>query len=222
MLYNELMESVTEFYENESNTFMEGVNAEISKKAKTVLKDMTTSVKEAKTLYREEKYDEAISKLDDVLKNMNDVKAEIEAIDITWGSAVIGFFYQSICSSFKASLLGMISFGIGSVVSGVKDVIDILRGIADAMENEEDLTPKVLNVRRAKIVGMIKNFEDCVKKLQKEIKNVQSEKMKEEEKKEEEKKEEKPSVESVKLSIFESCHAGEITEEERDTLLSIL
>ena len=116
--------------------------------------------------------------------------------------------------TFKAFAVGLPTFGFGASISVIKDYIDMVIGMVKTFkDNGNELDMKVFNARRAKIKGMIKQYHSVLNKYEKELlKNELS-------------VEDKPvaeSVDDIKLAIYESCHAGEITKEERDELLGMI
>ena len=122
-------------------------------------------------------------------------------------------------SDVKAFLVGIPTCGVGTVVSYVKDVIDMAMGIIKQLKSDGDVTINVLNARRAKIKGLIVEMKKGIENYKKELLENLKSKIKEDE--DNEQKEVKESA-MIRLAIYESCHAGEITEEERDTLLALV
>lgn len=72
---------------------------------------------------------------------------------------------------------------------------------------------------RRKIIGSFDNIMDKLAKSIDKLKKLNASLKKDLEKAE---KSVKESVSEIRLDIFESCHNGEITEEERDTLLKLI
>lgn len=218
--FNELMEYVAESTFDDAEAYLEGTNREISKIGKTTLKDCKKLMKEAKNSYKKGDASATNKKLDEITKKLDEALSDIDDIDDTVGSVIIGYYYQGFCSALKGLLLGLCTFGIGTAISSIKDTIDIISGGLEQWDKEnKNFTPKLLNMRRQKVRALLNSYKKVVSNFKKEV--VKS--IKETEKAEDTATEESADMsDEIKLEIYESCYYGEISEDERDILLDLM
>ncbi len=221
--YELLQESVSDYLFDQADAcfVQEGASVDISRIFGQSKKDWKASCKNIREYWKAKEYDKAIDECDKLTNHLKSLESDINDIkDDVW-SIIGGYFYQGFCSNVKALLLGIPTFGIGTVVSAIADTIHIVVGVAKQWKEDGTLTPEMINVRRDFIKGYFETMHKVVSDYKRQIKDA-AKAAKEEEKKEEKPVKESATVEEVKLHIFESCHAGDISQEERDTLLAIL
>jgi len=206
-----LSESVSDIlFENSYGYLTEGATLDMNKKLRELQEEYKDAVKDIKKSYKDKDANGVKTKCDKLIDLIDKYEAEIDDIKDTFGSAVCGALFQSFMSHIKAFLIGIPTFSIGTPLSYIKDIVDMVVGVMEQWKKDEEITPDILNARRAKIKGLIKEMKRCIKNYKKDLLEALGE------------KEVKESVEEIKLNIYESCHAGEITEAERDILLGIV
>ena len=213
-----LQESVSDYlFDIADDTLVtEGATLEVNKVFKDFKKTYKSSIKYIKDAKRDGDYKKALKGCDMLRTVLKDVERDIDKVKDDSLSVVGGFLFESACSALKAFLIGIPTFGVGSFVSELKDLVDIIIGVAKQWKDEKEPTIEMFNLRRDKIKGLIKECELKIDKLENIIKDEENAK------KEAKKVVKESTIDEIKLSIFESCHNGEITEEERDTLLSMM
>lgn len=221
--YELLQESVSDYIFDQTVGLLvqEGEDLKISKIFTEAKKEWKKSTKEIKKAWSNKEYDKAAEECDKLIKYLNDMETEVNDIkDDAW-TIIGGVLSQGLLTVFKAFLISIPTFGIGTFIPVVKDVLDIVIGVTKQWKEEGEFTPEMINTRRDKIKGLFSEMTQMVKNYKKNI-EAEAKKAKEEEKKEEKPVKESATVEEVKLHIFESCHAGDISQEERNALLAIL
>ena len=222
--YELLQESVSDFLFDEADGYFvqEGATVDISKIFANAKKDWKVSCKNIREYWKAKDYDKAIDECDKLTKNLDSLESDINEIkDDVW-SVIGGYFYQGFCSNVKALLLAIPTFGIGAIVSGIADTIHIVVGVSKQWKEDGTLTLEMINARRDFIKGYFETMRKQVSDYKRQIKDAAKAAKEKDEKKEEKPVKESATVEEVKLHIFESCHAGDISQEERNALLAIL
>ena len=214
MKYELLQESVTNHLYGSADVYMsEGATLDINAKFKKMRAEYKSCMSELKKAINAKDADKATKLISDARKIIDDYESAIDGIEDSIGSVIGGAFFQGICQDLKAMALGIPTGGIGAAVSYIKDYVDRIIGFAKMLK-DEDLKPslEMFNARRQKVKGLINQYKKTIdlyeKKMLAELKEQKEDEVKE--------------SAALKLEIFESCHSGEITEEERDTLLEMI
>ena len=211
--FDELLESVVDYNEARfDELFTEGANLEIRDKYKALRKEykaLNKKIKEAKKSGETDKIEKTI---DEYLELMKKTRKEIDNTPETVGSVIAGFFIAEVmdfCEIFLATVVSLPLAGIGGTIDSIKILIQEIAGIVRQYKkvNKGEFSIEMLNIRRAKLNSVMDSMESYLKKVKKGLNDTDDV---------------KESVEDIKLNIYESCHAGEITEEERDILLDIV
>lgn len=220
-----LQESVSDYlFEKAESEFVvaEGATTEINREYKKYLQETKGLVKQIKSNIKDKKWDDARKACDEYEKAIKDAIDNIDEIPETVGSAIAGTFVQELATYAKAVLLAIPTLGIGSLVVTVKDrveeIVGVVKEIKDMSKGDKEISIGVLNERRDKVVGILTFAKQQAAAFKKEIDRLEKEENGEVKK---ESVEETDPIE-MKLQIFESCAAGEITEEERNELLEMI
>lgn len=214
-------------YEDDDEITTEGANIDILKQQKAYLSLIKEQMKKFKKYSKNKDFNGSRSVIDETIKIVEKMKKDISSIDsdsIT--STIIGGIITSIITAFKTVLIMLIPIVGPPVASikGFKDAIDMLVATTNKIKNKKE------DINRGDFNGYqllaIKNCDDLVRKLKslKKYIDKKEKKIKEIEKEQKKKINVKESAEykEKKLSIYESCQKGEITLEERESLLSDL
>ncbi len=219
-----LQESVSDylFEKAEAEFVVEGATKEINQEYKKYLAETKGLVKKIKSDIKAKKWDDARKACDDYEASIENAIKNIDEIPETIGSAIAGNFLQGLISYVKALLLAIPTFGVGAVAVSIKDYIDecvgLVKEVKDICDGKKEINIGALNARRTKIIGILTFAKGQASKFKKEIDRLEKDENPEVKK---ESVEEMDPVE-MKLQIFESCAAGEITEEERNELLEMI
>ena len=220
-----LQESVSDYlFEKAEAEFVavEGATKEFNREYKKYLQETNGLVKEIKSNMKSKKWDDARKACVEYEKAIKDAIDSIDEIPETVGSAIAGTFLQELATYAKVVLLAIPTLGIGSLVVTVKDrveeIVGVVKEIKAMINGDKEVNISVLNERRDKIVGVLTFAKQQASAFKKEIDRLEKEENGEVKK---ESVEETDPIE-MKLQIFESCAAGEITEEERNELLEMI
>lgn len=210
--------TISEEERDELLAMTEGTNIDQRKKGKKVAKECKEAISAAKELMSKEDYTGASSKLDEAIAKMKEFKSEIIHYDDTVGDIIFGRMLANATRDLKSILVGLISFGVGSMVVGIKELADRIQGMIDVY-NEEDFSLKMLNANKTKLVGVATAM---IKKME-HLKTAISEKAASKGSDSDVKKESTDNdVVDAQLSVFAACEAGEISAEDRDELIAML
>ena len=122
--------------------------------------------------------------------------------------------------SVGAYYIGLIVSAVYGAKATIKDVVSII----NAIKQEKNVTADVFNRYRLRLSQKMDDLIDATEKMNKHIDEVESAYKEAVKTKNQKEKVAKESAEfdAEKLAIYESCHRGEITVEEREELLSEL
>ena len=232
--FDAIMESISDYHFNEADVLLEsaeemyvteGATIQMNKTFKKFKKTYKALIKSAKNNIKLADYKAARKDIKRCEEILDDFEEEFDKIEVSFGSALCGSLFQAVISGLKACLLSIPTLGIGSFLTSLKDLYDEAIGVETTIKNEE-IDMKVFNGRRNKIKGLIQGFKSKLRELSNHLpKDGSDEKVSGVD--ETIQSSVKESVDEIdtddlKLSIYESCVNGEITEEERDGLLSVL
>lgn len=150
----EEMDAEMESFLADDDILTEGQNREAKKINKEYMKDAKTLAKEAKSLCKAGKYSEAKSKYTQAAGLMRKASKEIDKLDPSWGSAIIGNYVVGLKSVAKGILLAIPTLGLGFLYQEVKYIIDGL-----------EMTVKVINKVRAGKELSATDFNAAIKRL---------------------------------------------------------
>ena len=200
---------------------IEGVNRDREAKLKEIVKRSTEKIKNAKKMIKEKDYDGAEAELDIVDEVISGLKDYIDSEDNISSDAVKGIFYYSWIKLVKTLFYSLLTLApivgvpialITAISEDITFIIGICEEIKDAQKSGFD--SRSINLCRVRAKGILKKMQDTVTKIRKNIQVMKNN--------DAGKNEVKESATDVKLAIYESAVAGEISEEERDLLLSMI
>ncbi len=193
------------------------------------LSDMNKLFKDAKNTFNEysnkinkainaKDYKTASTECDNVKKLLKDIETQINSIDDTVLSAVGNSFYQSLLVLLKAILLGLPTFGVGTVTTVLEESLNGIIGLSRQWKEEKTFKPEMINGRRNKIKGIFSQMYGSIDKYKRIIAN----KVVEESRKNKLQTmvAESKSIDDLKLVVFESWYSGDITDTERDKIIN--
>jgi methyl-accepting chemotaxis protein len=202
-----LAEQVSEQCYEEAEAYLEGANTEVSRIGKSALRENKALLKEAKRAYRLGETKKAKSLLDKIMKNLDDALDEIDKIDETTGSALIGNIVHSFIMFIKLFLIQLLTFGIGTGIYAIKKMIENVVGTLDQFKRVKDVSPAIANAKRQSLRGMIISLKQVVSKVKKEMGSDG---------------EDVEESTGLQLDIYESCKNGNISEREKEILLDLV
>ena len=218
--FDELLEKVMNIDDN-GEVVTESVMSPVRK-----LKDKLKKVKDEKpSEYSDDTevrkfIDESYDTIDDAAKILEKEPKELRKKDIqylvSFCITYIGGFLLfcstplsggiMLFSGMGLMILSIVITAVYSIISYIranddKDAYNDLQKIRNALKKVQD--KKMPDSYKKKIADLLTAIDDASEEISARIRV-------------------KESVEDIKLNIYESCHAGEITEEERDILLGIV
>lgn len=206
--YEELLNLVCESVEDDNDTF------------KKIKKDIILAKKELKNAIKNKNPEEIKSKIDKLQDNIDSLKNFVDGLNPEdYGNEQdrqLKSILQGICQVMSLSSVFVLTQSddpFTKLFSAEVGMIGVLWSFA--IEKEIKTLPEFQD----KVNSEIEKTQKCLDKIK--AKCTKKNLLVEEDNKNNE-KEVKESVDSIKLEIFESCHAGEISEEERDELLAML
>lgn len=200
--------------EVDTQLITEGTNLNFKKEYKEIHKDVKDCIKNANKLTKEGKASDAKAEVDKASKKIKEFREYLTNYDDTFSETLAGSILQLLCSTVKATAVGCLTGGIGSVISGIKDVIDIAGGMIEQIKKDKSIDLKTFNVRKNKIIGLVKTLEKSLENMKKNIDK--------ECKKEKTESADDIDIDSIKLNIYESERSQHITAEQRELLFEML
>ena len=220
--YNTLQKSI-------SNYLFEQVELYVQESGN--LSDMNKLFKDAKNTFNEysnkinnalknKDYKTASTECENVKKLLKDIESHINELDDSILSAIGNSFYQSLLVLLKAILLGLPTFGVGTISTILEESLNGIIGLAKQWKEEKTFKPEMINGRRNKIKGVFYQMYGSIDKYKKII----SSRVEDENKKNKLQPVVKETIKNndLKLAVNESCANGNITIEERNFIISLL
>lgn len=208
----------------------EGMNSDVKKMRKNYKKNYKEIVKTFKKCMKNNDFNgarKALAEAEKVVKDFSTDLSKCESDEIP--SLIIGYFLQSLKDMLQLTLVALIPIvgipaaSIASMVKTIEQIVTSVRTVMKKSKNNEQVTLSDFNIYKNqairvadKLAAQIKTCKGKVDEKEKKIKEIEKEQKKKVNVKESAEYKEK------KLSIYESCQKGEITLEERESLLSDL
>lgn len=230
--YVDLRDFVLECYQaiendDEDEAFEEGTNLDIRAELKPMKAKYRKMMKEIKKAKKDGNIDKAIKIAQELSDLTKDVYNKIDRMDSTVGSVIFGFFTSWTISFFRDLVLVLASpftVGITSFIAWAKYTIEKWKKPVKRLVNSEGISKDDFNFYKNKALDQA----ECMMKASKRLVDTLKEEKKEidKENKEVAKKDkavkESAEFKNAKYALYEACHNGEITIEEREELFKDL
>lgn len=230
--YVDLRDFVLECYQaiendDEDEAFEEGTNLDIRAELKPMKAKYRKMMKEIKKAKRDGNIDKAINIAQELSDLTKDVYNKIDRMDSTVGSVIFGFFTSWTISFFRNLVLVLASLytaGITSFIAWAKNTIEKWKKPVKRLVKSEGISKDDFNFYKNKALDQA----ECMMKASKRLVDTLKEEKKEIEKENKEvaKKDkavkESAEFKNAKYALYEACHNGEITIEEREELFKDL
>lgn len=165
------MSAVCEETEESYILVSEGANIEMTKAAKSKMKEFTAALKAYRKALKSEDYDAAKSHLDNANKSIVDLEKEIKDLDFTVGSAIFGFFANSFISSLQMLIPNIITTVF--FVSGVKKSFKVSNELSDYLYDIDFDDPENAIAGFAKYVNAVSSNPEVKKsEIKYQISNI--------------------------------------------------
>ena len=230
--YVDLRDFVLECYqavENdvEDDTFEEGTNLDIRAELKPMKAQYKKMMKEIKKAKKDGNIDKAIKIAQQLSDLTKDVHKKINGMDSTVGSVIFGFFTSWTITFFRDLVLVLASpftVGVTGFVAWAKDLIEKWKKPVKRLINSEGLSKDDFNFYKNKALDQAENMMKASKRLVDTLKEEKKEidKEKKEAAKKDKAVKESAEFKNAKYALYEACHNGEITIEEREELFKDL
>ena len=194
----------------------EGANIEIMRKKKEIKKQYRSIMKEITQNIKSGDTSSASKKIDELIKLLESAIDGLSNVEYTTFSAVISWFIGPVIGNIGRWLLTIAlavpTFGVSTVVSEIKMVIETIDGMSDIIrrkkKNDEydSLNVKDFNFLRTTVTGVYKQYIKQLKTLKSKLGDS----------------EDKTTKESVLEEIYEAELCGDITPEERMSLIDYM
>lgn len=230
--YVDLRDFVLECYQAIENddvdeAFEEGTNLGILEELKPAKAKYRRMMKEIKKAKKNGNIDKAIKIAQELSDLSKDVYNKIDRMDSTVGSVIFGFFTSWTITFFRDLVLVLASpftAGITSFIAWAKNTIEKWKKPVKRLVNSEGISKDDFNFYKNKALEQA----ECMMKASKRLVDTLKEEKKEidKENKEAAKKDkavkESAEFKNAKYALYEACHNGEITIEEREELFKDL
>lgn len=230
--YVDLRDFVLECYQAIENddvdeAFEEGTNLGILEELKPAKAKYRRMMKEIKKAKKNGNIDKAIKIAQELSDLSKDVYNKINRMDSTVGSVIFGFFTSWTITFFRDLVLVLASpftAGITSFIAWAKNTIEKWKKPVKRLVNSEGISKDDFNFYKNKALEQA----ECMMKASKRLVDTLKEEKKEidKENKEVAKKDkavkESAEFKNAKYALYEACHNGEITIEEREELFKDL
>lgn len=230
--YVDLRDFVLECYQPIENddvdeTFEEGTNLGILEELKPAKAKYRRMMKEIKKAKKNGNIDKAIKIAQELSDLSKDVYNKIDRMDSTVGSVIFGFFTSWTITFFRDLVLVLASpftAGITNFIAWAKNTIEKWKKPVKRLVKSEGISKDDFNFYKNKALEQA----ECMMKASKRLVDTLKEEKKEidKENKEAAKKDkavkESAEFKNAKYALYEACHNGEITIEEREELFKDL
>lgn len=153
-----------------SEYFTEGANIDATKIFAEMKKDYAAFMKDCKKAYRDGNYPEAKKKLAGAVRTLDKAISNIDALEgDNTTSILLGAVARAILSSLKATLLGAVTFGIGSLASMINDSYKQIDGIKEDIDNKGGYTGSAMNSYIRTFKGSITRMKKACAKMSEKI-----------------------------------------------------
>ena len=167
--------AIEAFFNSEDDEIaMEGQNLDAKDIKKSYHKEIKTLAKDAKSLYKTGNYSAAKAKYTEAANLCDKMVAEIDKLEPSVGSAVIGYFAYGFIYTAKSILYALPTLGLGAYVVAIKEVIDEIRVIITNIKKltkGEEITASDFNmyINRLKLSGkdLAKHYRNAAKRCDK-------------------------------------------------------
>ena len=157
-----------------NEVYTEGVNLDSRAKFKEAKKQTKDAIKSAKASIKSGKYSDAVSELNKVKQVNNDTIKYIESLDTTTGSNILGFIVTCVITEIKMFIVAIPTFGIGSIIIGVKDLLKQISAI-EHISKSKDFTEKDFNMYKNKLIGILLKYNAKIDDMIKKVKTMKPE-----------------------------------------------
>ena len=157
-----------------NEVYTEGVNLDSRAKFKEAKKQTKDAIKSAKASIKSGKYSDAVSELNKVKQVNSDTIKYIESLDTTTGSNILGFIVTCVITEIKMFIIAIPTFGIGSIVIGVKDLLKQISAI-EHISKSKDFTEKDFNMYKNKLIGILLKYNAKIDDMIKKVKTMKPE-----------------------------------------------
>lgn len=230
--YVDLRDFVLECYQaiendDEDETFEEGTNLDIRAEFKPMKAQYKKMMKEIKKAKKDGNIDKAIKIAQELSDLTKDVYKKIDRMDSTAGSVFFGAFTSWTITFFRNLVLLLalpFTVGVTGFIAWAKDLIERWKKPVKRIVNSEGLSKDDFNFYKNKALDQAENMMKASKRLADTLKDEKKEIDKENKEAAKKDKAVKESAEfkNAKYALYEACHNGEITIDEREELFKDL
>lgn len=227
--YEDLRDFVIECYESvvdsDINIMTEGADKDIKKIYKDMKAQYKDLLKSSKNNYRGKRFREAVSDLDHASSLVDIVIKKINETDITSKDTIVSWF-NLIIWYIEVFVSSVPAFNFPAIISVLKQNVKQMSELAKSSKRN-DITVSDFNLTKNKFITKTREFKESIKALQKKIENDKKEydnvkNVMDDDSKEEVAEESTREYMRQKRALYEACHNGEITIDEREELFKSL
>ncbi len=230
--YVDLRDFVLECYsssimmDDEDETFEEGVNLDARQELKRIQSTYRKTMKEVRKLCKDHKYKDASEKAEQLVKDIRAAKETVEKMQSNVDSVIWSFLSTwtlNFLRNLVALCLAPLSNDVSVYIQELKNLVDAWgKPIANALNGK--LTLDDFNIYKNTILSRFKELDKSVKKTVVALRAAQErfDKKEKEAAKKDKAVKESAEFKNAKYALYEACHNGEITIEEREELFKDL
>ena len=227
--YEDLRDFVIECYESvvdsDINIMTEGADKDIKKIYKDMKAQYKDLLKSSKNNYRGKRFREAVSDLDHASSLVDIAIKKINETDITSKDTIVSWF-NLIIWYIEVFVSSVPAFNFPAIISVLKQNVKQMSELAKSSKRN-DITVSDFNLTKNKFITKTREFKESIKALQKKIGNDKKEydnvkNVMDDDSKEEVAEESTREYMRQKRALYEACHNGEITIDEREELFKSL